>query len=235
MNPHFNSKSVEEGKKVVFQTKHKPYPNLDEASMDSKFVDEGKEDISQSEPELHSDLDMEMVDILKPGSNNAVFIRCTNYLKRFNLQDKFDAAFVINEAYMRARKTLGDHDIYNYPGWIRATCYNIVRELSRSETEKKTRNNSGFCIDSIPADEPSDWADDDLETVEQKRMRQAFATLSPLEQAILQLKVVEGRRWAEIQSDLIASGFPEIGLNSLSQTKRRALSKLKKIYLNIAA
>jgi DNA-directed RNA polymerase specialized sigma24 family protein len=207
MNPQFESEPVKKGVKVVLQSEHKVNPTgLDEA----------------------------IAEILKPGSDNRVFVQCTAYLKKFNLQDKYDAAFVVNEAYLRARETPGSTKISDYFGWVRATSYNIVRELSRAE--KKTRDrSSGLDINSISADDDLNWADDDLETIEQRHMRQAFATLSPLEQAILKFKVVEGRRWGEIQSNLIAAGFPEISLNLLSQTKRRALRKLKKTYLSIAA
>jgi DNA-directed RNA polymerase specialized sigma24 family protein len=211
MNSHFNPKPVDNSKTFVFRTEPKSRPGLDEAASE----------------------------MLKPGSGNSILAQYTSYLKKFNLQRKCDAAFVFNEAYLRACKALdAGKEISNYSAWMRVTGYNYVRELSRAEVaEKKTCDPSGgLDIDSIPAaDDDLDQADDDLETVEQKFMRQAFATLSPLEQAILQLKVVEGRRWAEIQSTLVASGFPTISLNSLSVTKRRALLKLKANYLRIAA
>jgi DNA-directed RNA polymerase specialized sigma24 family protein len=206
MSTQFNSKSTEEGKKVVFQPEPKLHPGLYEA----------------------------ISEILKPGSDNGLLAQYTKFLKKFRLHSNYDAAFVLNESYVRACKSLdAGKKISNYSAWMRKTGYNFVRELSRDE--KKTQNHSELDIESISTDDDLNWTDGDLETVEQKRMRQAFATLLPLEQAILQLKVIENLRWPEIQTTLITSGFSEISLNSLSQKKSRALRKLRKAYLNIAA
>lgn len=180
---------------------------------------------------LYSLLDKAFSEILKPGASNSVFIACSVALKQFSLQGKYDPAFIFNEAYMRARKTLDEgKEITNYPAWIRATSFNIVRELSKVEKKNREHSNS-LEVDSVPARKTNGWTNSELEAPEQQRMRRAFATLSPLEQAILQLKVVQGLRWADVQSALVTSGFESITPNLLSQKKRRALTKLKNTYV----
>jgi DNA-directed RNA polymerase specialized sigma24 family protein len=206
MSTQFNSKSTEEGKKVVFQPEPKLHPGLYEA----------------------------ISEILKSGSDNGLLAQYTRFLRQFRLHRNYDAAFVLNETYVRACKSLdAGKKISNYPAWIRKTGFNFVRELSRAQ--KKAQSHSELDVELISTDDDLNRTDDDLETVEQKRMRQAFITLLPIEKAILQLKVIEGLKWPEIQTTLIASGFAEISLNLLSQKKGRALRKLRKAYLNIAA
>jgi DNA-directed RNA polymerase specialized sigma24 family protein len=183
----------------------------------------------QATPHLYSVLDKVFAEILNSGSSNSnsVFIACSAALRQFKLQDKYDTAFILNEAYIRTRKALdAGMEITNYWAWIRSTNFNIIRELNRAETKNRQRTD-GLDVDSLPTHEADSWTDDEIETAEQQRMRRAFATLSPLEQAILQLKVVKGLRWAEVQSALITSGFESINPNLLSQKKRRALQKLK--------
>jgi hypothetical protein len=199
---------------------------------ETKLTEEGKQHPDQVDPTLYIPLDEEFNEILKPDSNNSVFVACTIVLKRFNLHNRYDAAFVLNEAYMRTRKALeAGQTISNYPAWLKSANFNIVRELSRAE--KKNRESSVSTeVDSVTACEADTWIDDDIESVEQQRMRKAFATLSPLEQAILQLKVVKGLRWGEVQTALSTAGFESFSLNLLSQKKGRALQKLKATFLS---
>jgi DNA-directed RNA polymerase specialized sigma24 family protein len=192
-----------------------------------------KKKLVQAAPKLYPVLDKKVAEILMPGSSNTVFIACTAALKRFGLQNKYDAAFVVNEAYLRARKTLdAEKEISNYTAWLRSTNFNIVRELSKAEKKNRNRS-SGLEVDSIPVNEANTWTEHELESVEQQHMRKAFATLSPLEQAILQLKIVKQLKWADIQPALIAAGFESSTPNLLSQKKRRALKKLKEAYQRI--
>ncbi|MEN8447574.1 MAG: hypothetical protein ABG776_21445, partial [Cyanobacteria bacterium J06555_13] len=84
--------------------------------------------------------------------------------------------------------------------------------------------------DTLPAPQLTEDLDNQKATPEQLQMRAAFAQLSQLEKDILQLKVVKNMRWAEIQTALVAAGYPLMSTNTLSQKKRRALKHLEKCY-----
>lgn len=165
---------------------------------------------------------------------NTIFIACSAGLRQYRLERTYDAAFVINEAYLRMCSAItAGKTISNYPGWIRLTCRHVIQELSR-ETQKKNKLNQQLYPETVPASDTNDWLDNEDATPEQLRMRQAFAQLSALEQDILQLKVVRNLRWDEVQEALMAAGHPMMTPNCLSQKKRRALKKLKKSYKAIA-
>ncbi|MEN8443750.1 MAG: hypothetical protein ABG776_01935, partial [Cyanobacteria bacterium J06555_13] len=106
----------------------------------------------------------------------------------------------------------------------------IIQELSR-EAQKKSRLTQPLLDDRVPSPETTpDWLHNEEAISEQLYMRKAFAQLSELEQAILQLKVVKGLRWQAIQKALVKAGHPWMTPNLLSQKKRRALKKLEKSY-----
>jgi DNA-directed RNA polymerase specialized sigma24 family protein len=204
-------------------------PKID-PKIDSNFVEIEKKELSQTKTKQHIAFEKAFAEILKQGSTHNLFIACTAALKQYKLDGKYDAAFVFNNTYIRSIKALDQgKEITNCSAWIRSTNFHIVQELSKTE-KKNWANSSGLDVDSLPAHKTNTWADDELETDEQRRMRKAFATLSPLEQAILQFKIVEGLRWTDIQAALITSGFGSFTPNSLSTKKRRALQKLKGNY-----
>jgi hypothetical protein len=85
--------------------------------------------------ELHplSNIAIAVVEIIKQDSGIYIFAQYTHYLRLLNVQAKYDAAFVMNEAYLRACKALdAGKEITNYSAWLRATGFYIARELSRS-------------------------------------------------------------------------------------------------------
>jgi DNA-directed RNA polymerase specialized sigma24 family protein len=207
---------------------------MDNPQIESNCIEEGQKDLGQPKTERHVACEKAFAEILKQGSTHEVFIACTKALRQYHLEGMYDAAFVLNNTYLRALKALEKgKEITNYPAWIRATNFHSVQELSKAE-KKNWLPSSELDIETLPDKEAQAWTDDDLDTVEQQYMRKALATLSPLEQAILQLKVVEGLRWDKIQAALITSGFESFSPNLLSQKKRRAFLKLKQNYQRIS-
>ena len=166
----------------------------------------------------------------KALEDNTIFIVCAARLRQYQLERKYDPAYVINEAYLRACAAVDrDKKIVNFPGWIKLASNNIIRELSREE-KKKQRRNQQLISETLPAPQAADWLNDPEATAEQLRMRAAFSQLSQLEQEILQLKVVKGLRWKVIQQVLVTAGYPLMNRNTLSQRKRRALKHLAESY-----
>lgn len=179
----------------------------------------------------HSIVDEAFSELFK---ENSIFVTCAAGLKQYQLEYKYDPAYVINTAYFRACDAIdkGKH-IENFPGWVRLTCTNIIRELSREE-KKRQKHNRQVIAETLPSPQKPDWLNNEEATPEQRHMRAAFAQLSQLEQDILTLKVVKGLRWKDIQLALVTAGYPLMNTNTLSQKKRRALKHLEESYKAIA-
>ena len=172
-------------------------------------------------------LDEYFADLLR-DKTNSVFIAAAVGLRQYQLDRKYDAAFVLNEAYIRARNSIErGKRIDNFPGWIRLTSRYVIQELSRSERKKSKL--LGGTTEEIPNPTSMGIPHEEI-TEAQQKMGKAFATLTPLEKDILQLKVVKELRWSQVQVALASAGWNTFSVNYLSQKKRRALKKLKKIY-----
>lgn len=142
-------------------------------------------------------------------------------LRAYHLEGSYREAYVLNEALLRGVQKIREGKlIHNSEAWLRSTCWNIVRELSREQ--KKT----------IPLEEtieveqpaaPSEGLEDN-----QIIAGQAYRLLDEMEQRLLTLKIVEDRPWSEIREILRAEGHGDHQLSSLRKRKERALTKLRK-------
>lgn len=198
--------------------------------MDTKTLGEASGDVSD-----HAQLNAMFRSILAKDSDASrrLFVSIAFDLRQFHLDKQYDVAFILNEVYLRACRTVENgKTIPNVYGWIRLTARNIVRELSRN-VRKNDRLPEGLDIEDVSggssplevlAEESSD---------ERTRLNKAFATLSKLEQQVLYLKVVDGLRWKEIRNFLIEEGMKPMSENHLSQLKRRALKKLKQAFSQV--
>jgi DNA-directed RNA polymerase specialized sigma24 family protein len=166
-----------------------------------------------------------LLDPKHPGSREAwaklcAFARLRLY--QFQLDGRYDPAYVINSALLRAAETYKNGKTIDKPmPWLRACIVNIIRELSR-----QTRDDVE--IDDNIADITSFSTEPDL-TDELRWSRQAFEQLKPDEQKLLRLKVLKGYSWKVIQGIYAAEG-QHFSTDTLRQRKARAFKRLCEVY-----
>lgn len=151
-------------------------------------------------------------------------------LRQYNISGLFSPPYIINEAYLRGENLIRKkrQKISNYSAWLRRTCFNIIRELSRKEVkylpllaepiQDSGKNDVNNVID----------YDFDLDR-EMMCVKLAFQILEPDDQELLNLKIVDGLSWKEIRKELSIRGihFTE---TALRKRKERALKKLRDNY-----
>lgn len=169
-----------------------------------------------------------MEQVAGKGDRKAIslWVFTTAGLKQYNLDGQYDAAYVINEAYVRGVNAINKgYSITNHLAWLRQTGRNVTKELSR----QRKRECPGMDMDSFPEDnsDAEVWGETPVRAAEYARMHQAFEALTPTDQRILHLKVVKAMKWKDIASVLNAEGHRRVTVEGLRQQKSRALKKLR--------
>ena len=189
-------------------------------SIDSGALTEG----SSSSSLYH--FNTEIQDLYHPDSSSGRLI-CAfvqRELRNFHLHDLYGIAYILNEAYLRGRQKIQDGiTIENPKAWIRSTSYNVIRELSRQE--KKT-----VPLELHPEIESAPLIQDSDLEIELSKLRLAFQMLSPKEQQILNLKIVEGLSYEEIATKLRIQGHGDYSIPSLRKLKERSLKRLRTLF-----
>lgn len=146
-------------------------------------------------------------------------------MRRFNLSNSLSVAAVINEGYQRGTKAIDSGKTIHKPfAWMRLTCRHIIREHQRSYT----RNLSFDRIEALLCEEDDSYvSDDEGDDGIRSKLKQAFSLLSHLEQTIIALKVMEKKKWREVQQELQQRGLGAFSLDALRKRKERALKQLR--------
>ena len=153
-------------------------------------------------------------------------------IRRFGLARSLSAATVLNESYMRCVKAIDrGRVIHNYSAWLRLTCRYIVKEKKRHQQ----RDVQFDLLESILFD------DDDSEASSQThgdcdktQLKRGWKQLTPLDQTIIELNVIQGLSWQKVQQSLQENGLGTFSLPALRKRKQRALERLKQ-FLSDAA
>lgn len=167
--------------------------------------------------------------VVRKGDRKAasLWISTTVGLKQYRLIGRYDAAFILNEAYMRGVNAINNgQEIKNHLAWLRQTSRNVIKELSRKRNREDA---SGIDMDTFAEDnsEEASWGETPSRMAEYERMHHAFDMLSPMEQQILSMKVVKDLKWQEIADIFTAEGHRRMTVEGLRQRKSRALKKLR--------
>jgi DNA-directed RNA polymerase specialized sigma24 family protein len=168
----------------------------------------------------------EFLELIDPNTPEGIalyaFIKAR--LFQFRLGGLYDAAYILNETFIRAFNVIKRGEAIRIPAaWVRQTAYNSVRELSRnvrkvdSLDDERSRQLESCCVDDFNLG-------GELALIEF-----AFQHLSPEDQKILNLKVVHNLSWREIQRVFAQDGktYTE---SALRQKKTRALKQLRRLY-----
>ena len=169
--------------------------------------------------------------LLSPGSPTykSLFISVTRWLKQYRISGLYSPPYIINEAYLRGENSIckKGQKISNYLAWLRRTCFNIIREISRKEVKslplliEPIEESRGNYTDNHDRDFNLDR--------EMMCVKLAFQILEPEDQELLNLKIVDGLSWKDIRKELSLRGmnFTE---SALRKRKERALKKLRDHY-----
>jgi DNA-directed RNA polymerase specialized sigma24 family protein len=175
---------------------------------------------------------VEFTDLLHPKSSTGVstFAFVRRYLAQFHLQNAFSEAYVLNEVYIRAHRTIVSKDtpILHVTAWVKSTAYNVVRELKRERSH-------------LPIDEETmgetmgetfSYAKPDTEeTLEQDLLllHKALNELNSEDRRLIELKIIQDLSWQEIHVILVQEGS-NTELSTLRKRKERAIARLRKTY-----
>lgn len=145
-------------------------------------------------------------------------------LRRYNLEKACPTSTVLHASFLRGIRAI-DHGkpMPNPSAWIRLTCRNIIREKNRSKKKEAQLE----AIDSLPEQMNEAAAGDDAFRLKHRKVKRNFQRLTPLDQAILTLKVIDGLRWSAVQIRLIDMGYKPYSLEALRKRKSRALQQLR--------
>lgn len=172
----------------------------------------------------------EIQNLLAPGSPTftSLHLSFSRWLRQYKLSALYSPSYVINEAYLRGQSAVNKGiRIHNYVAWIRRTGFNVIRELYRiqlkfvsPDTEFVQPNN-----DEVIEEFNSDF-DIDRELM---RVKLAFQMLTPEDQEILNMKIVDGFSWEDIRREFNLRGL-NLKTSTLRKRKERALIRLRDHY-----
>ncbi|NEP28280.1 sigma-70 family RNA polymerase sigma factor [Moorena sp. SIO3I6] len=157
----------------------------------------------------------------------ALFNGIKKKLRQFNFPD--DQIYeVINETYLRGIKLLDSgQEIENPRAWIRATSFNVIREMSRKQKKEQSRDSNlierQIALEDSNSLDSANYDDEDLRLLEL-----ALQKLEPKDNKLIVLRHIEGLSWQQVVSHLASKG-EDITEASARQRGNRALKRLRKI------
>lgn len=175
------------------------------------------------------DLDEKFEELLKKDSpeGRTLWVSVKRTLQQFHLTGSYTEACILIEVYLRAVKASEQgKTIDNLLAWCRQTSYNYIRELSRTQLRSQPIDN--IQLEAKPNIVTDEMIDDDLLAI-----RLAFKKLSPEEQKLISLFVVEQLPWKEIRRLLLQGGAEDRKEATLRKAKERALKRLRENYHSI--
>lgn len=190
-------------------------------NLDPAFLEKAKQ--AQQE---RLKFDAEVLELLRSrnSSGRLTFVFVKRELRNFHLDNLYQEAWVLNEAYIRGVKRIATGEVIRNPtAWLKGTAYHIIRELSREHQKLAPLK------EDIPDAPQSTISSVDLED-DFTTLRMAFQLLSPQDQRLLNLKIVENRSWKEIRNILRIEGVGDFPETALRKRKERALIRLRKKY-----
>ena len=155
----------------------------------------------------NTDLDRAMMEILTAGNSYAysVLTAIERSLQQFHLSGSHQPCEILHSAYLRGQNLLRQGGTIDRPhAWLKATAYNIVREISRRCRRVQTTD-CQVLEQSIPSHYQIDAAEfADIER-DLEALRVALLQLvkkDPEGFHLLFLRYVEGLSWSEIRQQI---------------------------------
>lgn len=160
------------------------------------------------------------------------------HLRQYKLQDRFSPYEVFSEACDRAfKKFEKGEEIPNIPAWFRTTCFNIIREWSRT-TIRTDGVNCSYPRDDQDSEREQEigiYNPNQMTNLDFLAMYEIYAQLSALDRKVLCLSV-SGMSWEEVADRLIESGEQSGDRNhvaqALAQRASRSRKRLRSLYFD---
>lgn len=168
--------------------------------------------------ELLNDLD---------GFYKSILIR----LSRFNLHNRYSPIEVTSECVCRLHKALEKgQDISNLDAWMKATAFNVVRELNR-EIQKASLYEPSILEEVLSnvLDESTDEADE-----RHRIVRRALTILTEDKRELLKLRFFQNLTWDQVAEFYTARG-EKIAIATLRKRGQRAQDDLRKVLIEMLA
>lgn len=166
-----------------------------------------------------------LLDMNNPDSQS-IWANVSRTLRQYRLSGTYEVREIIAEAYSIGVKRIESGVIIENPlAWLRGTCLNVIRDFRRKQDriEKPKLDGEGLTA-----------GDEVLSNLiiaeDHKAIRLALARLTPEEQQILCIRVLEGLSWQEIGGSLSCSQQLVISANTARQRGFRALQRLRQHY-----
>lgn len=137
--------------------------------------------------------------LMKKGQSGLLAFINRN-LKRFQLERSYDIFDIFIEGYIRGVYQIeSGQPIEKTDAWLRGTCYNVIRELSKHKKPQNKEVEYSSVEHKLTSDDPSD----DLSQEALKAMLSAIREiLSPIDFEIFVLRAMEDFSWIEIEERL---------------------------------
>lgn len=185
--------------------------------------------------------------ILDPNDSRAFSFKANikNRIRQYNLTSHLDANEVINEAYGRAITAIElGKEIEYWQAWLKATCFNIVREQSRDRKRHPSVDPQSSVITNLPfnqighlferSEEEFRIQEAQKRTVCLTRAIEEYTKIEPELAYLLQLKLVNQWSWQHIKEHLVQQSSEEVpSVSTLRKRASRAKTKLRRLYHRI--
>lgn len=185
--------------------------------------------------------------ILDPNDSRAFSFRAQikNCIRQFNLTSHLDVHEVINEGYKRGIETIEKgKEVEYWQAWLKATCFNIVREHSRAGKRHPSVDPQSPAITNLPSNQIGHLFE---RSEEEARIKEAQKRVICLARAIeeytrrepelaylLQLKLVDQWRWQRIREHMVQQSREEVpSVSTLRKRASRAKTTLRRLYHQI--
>jgi DNA-directed RNA polymerase specialized sigma24 family protein len=154
-------------------------------------------------------------------------------LIQFHLAAQFECHDIFNEAYVRGIKLIRSGGIIRNPhAWLKSTCFNIIREISRKQKKEPVLDPELVeLISTLRSTEDSVISDEEIEKNWQAQLSsfKALGSTDPKAARLLCLQA-QGLSWKEIRSRLVREDGAAPCEQTLRQQASRAKKTLRKIY-----
>lgn len=204
--------------------------------------------MSTSPPDAQIDrLNCTISSILDPNDSRAFSFRANikNRIRQYNLTSHLEAHEVINEAYKRAIAAIEQGKKIEYwQAWLKATCFNIVREQSRDRKRHPSVDPQSSAIANLPSkpfthlfengEEASKIKEAQKRVICLERALEEYSNREPELACLLKLKLINRWSWQRIREHMVQQSSEEVpSVSTLRKRASRAKTRLRRLYHRI--
>jgi DNA-directed RNA polymerase specialized sigma24 family protein len=156
----------------------------------------------------------------KMPSGKSIYAYIRQQLTFFHLSGSYTENYILNEVYLRGISKVDK--INNLRPWIKGTARLFIKELARKDSKLVFLDEEN--LSEAPQEEELNWQEHIA------ALHKALKQLNPIDEKLLNLKIVESKSWAEIRCVMRIEGHGDELEATWRKRKERALLKLRKIY-----